>query len=160
MNEVNNFAWPVTTVGKYDYNALCKCIEENKEKLKRGKIVIFGAGIRGTSFSIWLSEKGYKDIVFTDNNDAKVGGYINEFPIISYKDVERMKEEINVIISVENGYSLMEQLEKSGFIKNENYFFIENHLNEEYIKTFSQKGNFIFKLPFFIFDNQLGILFV
>lgn len=40
MNEVNNFAWPVTTVGKYDYNALCKCIEENKEKLKRGKIVI------------------------------------------------------------------------------------------------------------------------
>ncbi len=142
MNEVNNFAWPVTTVGKYDYNALCKCIEENKEKLKRGKIVIFGAGIRGTSFSIWLSEKGYKDIVFTDNNDAKVGGYINEFPIISYKDVERMKEEINVIISVENGYSLMEQLEKSGFIKNENYFFIDNHLNEEYIKTFSQKGNF------------------
>ena len=142
MNEIRNFAWPVTTVGKYDYNALFECIERNEEKLKGKRIVIFGAGIRGTIFSIWLSVKGYKDIVFTDNNDMKVGGYINEFPIVPYEEIVRMKNEVNVIISVENGYSLMEQLEKSGFVKDENYFFVENHLNEEFVKNFSRKGNF------------------
>lgn len=140
--EMRNFAWPVTTVGKYDYIALNNCVEKYKEKLSKKKIVIFGAGIRGTSFSLWLSKMGYHNIVFTDNNEMKIGGCINEFPIISYQSVLDMKDEVVVIVSVENGYIIMEQLEKSGFVEEENAFFVENHLNEDYINEFQRQGDF------------------
>jgi hypothetical protein len=139
---IRNFAWPITTVGKYDYRALNECVEKYKGKFLGKKIVIFGAGIRGTSFSIWLSDMGYENIVFTDNNEMKIGGYINKFPILAYQDIIYMKDEIVVIVSVENGYVIMEQLEQSGFVKNENAFFIENHLNSDYVKEFSRKGDF------------------
>lgn len=142
MDEHKNFAWPVTTIGKYDYDALHMCIAEYREKFLNKRIVIFGAGIRGTSFSLMLKNEGYDDIVFTDNNEEKVGNFINEYPIIPYKEVEKLIGQAVVVISVENGYVLMEQLEKSGFVENENYFFIDNHLNEAFVKEFLRKGNF------------------
>ena len=136
MEKRINFAWPVTTLCKFDYEALKKCVEANKELLSKKKIVIFGAGIRGTAFSILLQKLGFDDIVFTDNNEQKTGGLINEFRIISYREVEKIKDEAVVIISVENGFSLKEQLERSGFIENVNYFYIESHLYDYYLTEF------------------------
>ena len=87
MEEAVNFAWPVTVLGQYDYNALSDCLEQYKNIVEQKEIVIFGAGIRGTIFSILLQQKGYTNLVFTDNNENKVGNFINEFPIISFSDV-------------------------------------------------------------------------
>lgn len=140
MNNDVNFAWPVTTLCKYDYKALKQCIEENASLFHDKEIVIFGAGIRGTAFSIMLEKFGYTNIVFTDNNPEKVGGYINEFRIIDYKEVEKEKEKLIVLISVENGFALKKQLEKSGFVENVNYFYVENHLYDLYIEEFSRRG--------------------
>lgn len=132
-----NFAWPVTTLCKFDYDALRKCVEANEEVLRQKQIVIFGAGIRGTSFSLLLQKFGFSDMVFTDNNKEKIGGNINDFPIIPYEEVETDKEHLVVIISVENGFSIKEQLEKSGFIENVNYFYVENHLYDIYMDKFN-----------------------
>lgn len=142
MGQVRNYAWPVTTLGKYDYDALFLCVKKYKEKFKNKTIVIFGAGIRGTSFSILLTQAGFEDIVFTDNNEMKVGGVINEFPIIPYAKVVEMKDDVVVLISVENGYNILEQLTQSGFKEYENCFFVENYLNDSYTKEFIRKGDY------------------
>ena len=134
-----NFAWPVTTLCKYDYEALRTCIKENEKLFKQKEIVIFGAGIRGTAFSLLLKKFGYNNIVFTDNNEKKVGAYINEFFIIPYSEVVEKKGNIIVLISVENGFVLKEQLEESGFAENIDYFYIESHLYEKYLEQFLDK---------------------
>ena len=139
MNEAKNFAWPVTTLCKYDYKALKEFVKENEPLFKSKQIVIFGAGIRGTSFSIFLQKIGYHNIVFTDNNEQKIGGYINEFPIISYEEMVKRKEEIVIIISVENGFSIMKQLEKDNFQEGVDFFYIENHLYDLYLKEFLEQ---------------------
>lgn len=141
MDKKCNYAWPVTTLAKYDYDVLMECINKNKEIFAKKKIVIFGAGIRGTSFSLLLKRMGYNDIYFTDNNLDKIGGYINEYPILHYDMIEMMKEEVVIIISVENGYSIKQQLEKSGFVEDVNYYFIENHIYENYLEEFSINDN-------------------
>ena len=131
-----NFAWPVTTMCKYDYNALHDFVKKNDGVLREKQIVIFGCGIRGTSFSIQLKKMGYSDFVFTDNNQSKVGGFINEFPIISYEKIKEHQGKVVIIISVEGGFPIVKQLEQDGFIENVDFFYIENHLYDNYVKTF------------------------
>lgn len=140
MEKVVNFAWPVTTLCKYDYKALKECVEENSTILRQTQIVIFGAGIRGTSFSILLQKFGYRNIIFTDNNSNKIGGFINEFPIVSYDEIKNRKD-IIVINSVENGFSINNQLKNDGFVENVNFFYIENHLYELYLQEFKKVIN-------------------
>lgn len=139
--EKKNYAWPITTLCKYDYFALQKCLDRNRNVFQDKKIVIMGAGIRGTSFAIMLKKFGYCNIIFSDNNEIKVGGVINEYPIVSYEEVvEHINEEV-VIISVENGFSIKQQLEQSGFVENQNFFYIENHLYDLYVNEFLSKQN-------------------
>lgn len=140
MNNELNFAWPVTTLCKYDYRALKECVEEHSKMFGQKQIVIFGAGIRGTAFSILLQKFGYDNIVFTDNNSDKIGGFINQFPIIRYEEVKNRKD-IVIINSVENGFSINEQLKNDGFVENIDYFYIENHLYELYLQEFQKTIN-------------------
>lgn len=134
--EKKNFAWPVTTMCKYDYLALCKFVEENDVILREKQIVIFGSGIRGTSFSVQLKRLGYENFVFTDNNKSKVGGFINEFPIISYDEIKKQRGQVVIIISVEGGFAITEQLKNDGFAENKDFFYIESHLYENYVRIF------------------------
>ena len=140
MEEVVNFAWPVTTLCKYDYKALKECVEENSVIFEQKQIVIFGAGIRGTSFSILLQKLGYNNIIFTDNNPKKIGGFINQFPILGYDEIKNRKD-IIVVNSVENGFSINDQLRSDGFVENNDYFYIENHLYELYLQEFKKVIN-------------------
>lgn len=136
MGTVKNYAWPVTTMCKYDYLALCEFAEDNGALLREKQIVIFGSGIRGTSFSIQLSRLGYTGFIFTDNNQSKVGGFINDFPIISYEEIKKRRGQVIVIISVEGGFAIAKQLERDGFTENVDFFYIESHLYENYVQAF------------------------
>lgn len=136
MDNKINFAWPVTTVCKYDLKAFESFLENYGELLKKKKIVIFGAGIRGTQYSLFLKLFGYNDILFTDNNIRKMGGCINEFPIVPVSKVIEMKEEVVILVSLENGNVICEQLNQLGFRENEQFFYIDNHLYEAYEDEF------------------------
>lgn len=136
MENRKNFAWPVTTVCKYDLKAFEEFIEEKASFLNGKKIIVFGAGIRGTQYSNFLKRFGYKDIVFTDNNITKVGGYINEFPIVSLDEVIDEKEKNVILISLENGAPIRNQLEELGLEEGRDFFYIDNHLYDEYEKQF------------------------
>ena len=140
MEEAVNFAWPVTVLGQYDYNALSDCLEQYRNIVEQKEIVIFGAGIRGTIFSILLQQKGYTNLVFTDNNENKVGNFINEFPIISFSDVCEKRKEVFIIVSAENGEGIKRQLENNGFQEGIGFALVENHVYEEFIEEFFSKS--------------------
>lgn len=139
MNEKQNFAWPVTTFAKYDYDVVKKWVEEYGSLLEEKQIVIFGAGIRGTLFLNFLQDFGYNDILFTDNNPVKVGGTVYKCPIVSYEEVVQKKEEVVVVVSIENATTVKEQLVKSGFVENQNFFYLESNLYKNFIDGFLEK---------------------
>ncbi len=139
MDNKKNFAWPVTTVCKYDLKAFEKFIEEKAYFLNGKKIIVFGAGIRGTQYSHFLKRFGYKDIVFTDNNITKIGGYINEFPIVSLNEALAEKEKNVILVSLENGESICNQLRELGLKEGRDFFYIDNHLYDEYEKKFMDR---------------------
>lgn len=135
MSSVRNFAWPVTIMQYEDYIALKDCIDKYKEVFDNKKIIIFGAGIRGSIFCKLMNEFGYTKICFCDNNPDKWGGYVNEYKIHS-PELICDRDNTIVIISIENGFEIEEQLEKKGYIKNKSYFNIESPIYSLYIKEF------------------------
>lgn len=141
MEGAVNFAWPVTVLGQYDYNALSDCLEQYRDIIEQKEIVIFGAGIRGTIFSILLQQKGYTKLIFTDNNESKVGNFINQFPIISFSDICEKRKDIFIIVSVENGSGIKKQLENAGFQEGIEFTLVENHVYEKFIEEFFSKRN-------------------
>ncbi len=134
MAESKNFAWPVTSVNREDYDALMDCV--NNHINERTKIAIFGAGIRGTEFSVVLKKKGYKNIFFVDNNPQKWGGRIHEFPIISPDELYGKRKEVKVIVSTEHGSEIEAQLSQNGFVKNKDYYTVQSNLYEKYMNEF------------------------
>lgn len=139
MKNAVNFAWPITVLGRYDYDALSDCLDKYRDIIEQKELVIFGAGIRGTIFSILLKQKGYTNLVFTDNNEGKVGSFINEFPIISFLDICEKRKNIFIIVSVENGKGIKKQLEDAGFQEGAEFTLVENHVYENFIEEFFSK---------------------
>lgn len=137
MEKKMNYAWPVTSVNKEDYDALMDWINAHKENL--GKLVVFGAGIRGTEFSIILEREGINDIVFVDNNEKKWGGYINEYPIVPPEYLKQLAKGDKVIISTEYFCDIDNQLSGYGLKKDEDYYVIKSDLYEKYMEEFRRK---------------------
>lgn len=139
MLEKRNFAWPVTTFPKYDYDMVQDWVKQYEELIQKKQIVIFGAGIRGTLFLKFLNELGYNNIIFVDNNPLKVGSTINGCPIVSFEEVRMYKSKIIVLISIENAAAVHLQLEQAGFVLGENFFYLESKLYENFANEFIDK---------------------
>ena len=104
MEQKINFAWPVTSSIKEEYVAFCEWMTAHKTMLESNEIAIWGAGIRGTEFSLFFKRTNYTKIFFVDSNKEKWGGYINEFPIVSPDTMrEKIKTgKVKILISAEN----------------------------------------------------------
>jgi hypothetical protein len=135
----SNYAWPVTAVSKNVYDCFSNAIKLNMGKIKNKKVVIFGAGIRGTLFSIMMHSHGIENFIFTDNNEEKWGGYINTYPIVSIEKALENKEDILIFITVENGVDIKKQLIMLGFIEDENFLLLDTNLYDIYMKQFNRK---------------------
>ncbi|MCT4543312.1 MAG: hypothetical protein N4A63_07205 [Vallitalea sp.] len=138
MTTKKNYAWPVTAVSKVVYDCFNNAIKKIKENNQNKNIVVFGAGIRGTLFSMMLEEAGIKDFVFSDNNEKKCGGYINEYPIIPLDEVLINIENKVIFITVENGRAICSQLSKYGLVENKQFFLLDPNLYSHYIKEFKK----------------------
>ena len=109
MEQKINFAWPVTSSSKEEYVAFCEWMTAHKTMLESNEIAIWGAGIRGTEFSLFFKRTNYTKIFFVDSNKEKWGGYINEFPIVS-PDTMREKIQtgkVKILISAENSKEIL-----------------------------------------------------
>lgn len=133
-----DFSWPVTSLDQTDYQAFCSWYEENKERLNTHRLVIWGAGIRGTIFSILLRERGLDRLTFVDSNPQKQGGHISDAPIISPEELEQLRAQENVIvlISPENSNEIQTKLESMGCQENIDYFLLESGEYRAYVKEF------------------------
>lgn len=139
MNETKqNFAWPVTSIDQADYEAFSRWFTQAKDYLHGCQLILWGAGIRGTMFSILLKERGFHNIKFVDSNPEKHGGFIDEFPILSPEDLEHMREhqEYLVLISPENSQGIQTYLTDKGYQKDTDYFVIESGQYPVYVEEF------------------------
>lgn len=131
-----NFAWPVTATSKDVYDYFLETIQQLTERLTGKKIAIFGAGIRGTLLSILLRQQGYEDIVFSDNNQEKWGGFINQYPIVRPDEIYQNISSYAVFVPVEGGTKIVEQLKQAGFVLQQNLFDLNISLYDFYMKEF------------------------
>lgn len=138
MSEKMNYAWPVTSIDQADYEAFSHWFEQVKDLLCGQQLILWGAGIRGTTFSILLKERGVHNIKFVDSNPEKHSGYIDEFPIISPEDLERMRghQEYLILISPENSQDIQTDLVNKGYQKDTDYFVIESGQYSVYVEEF------------------------
>lgn len=136
--EKQNFAWPVTSMEQADYEAFFQWYGQVKDCLKSNRLAIWGAGIRGTTFSLLLKEQGFYNIIFVDSNPQKQGGYIDEFPIISPLELVQRKEHENILllISPENSNEIQVELASKGYQKNRDYFLADSGEYAAYVKEF------------------------
>ena len=138
MNSVKNYAWPITAISKEDYNVILECIQKNQELFNNKTILIFGAGIRGAEIAVILEGEGYTNIEFTDNNQEKWGGVIDNYPIISVEQALAKRNEVVYLISVEEGEPIAEQLRQEGLIENKEFFFPKNDLYQRFTDEFKR----------------------
>lgn len=141
MENSVNFAWPVTSVDKGDYRAFCLWFNENEKMLREGQLIIWGAGIRGTGFAIFLKNRGYYNIVFVDSNSQKWDGYIDEFPIFPPEELEKRRargEKNKILISTENSKEIEAELERKGYCREKDFFIIQTHPYENYMAEFKR----------------------
>lgn len=136
-----NFAWPITAISKENYSAVMECVKANDDVFSTKKILIFGAGIRGAEISVILSGEGYKNIIFTDNNEQKWGGVIDNYPIISVAEALEMKKDSVFLVSVEEGNPICRQLEAEGLKENKDFFFPKPDLYDRFMKEFEREMN-------------------
>lgn len=136
--EKQNFAWPVTSMEQADYEAFFRWYGQVKDRLKSHRLAIWGAGIRGTTFSLLLKEQGFYNIIFVDSNPQKQGGYIDEFPIISPLELERRRENesILLLVSPENNNEIQAELADKGYKRNYDYFLSDSGEYAAYVEEF------------------------
>ena len=140
MEQRTNFAWPSTSINREDYEAFCDWFHKNEKMLRQCQLVIWGAGIRGTIFSLFLKRKNFNDIVFVDGNSEKWGGCVNEFPILSPKELEEQRASSNrvILVATENSADIEKELEEKKYCKGNDYFVIKTGLYDNYVKEFEQ----------------------
>lgn len=138
MKDVINYAWPVTSINKEDIDALFEWITKKKEEAYSKEIAIWGAGIRGTEFSILLKKKNIERIVFVDNNEQKWGGLINEFPIISPKELEEKMNigQTHILISTENSKEIEDALTTKGYRRDKDFSVVKSKIYSNYLNEF------------------------
>ena len=111
MEQKINFAWPVTSSSKEEYVAFCEWMTAHKTMLESNEIAIWGAGIRGTEFSLFFKRTNYTKIFFVDSK-------------------------VKILISAENSKEIEEFLEEDGYKKEEDFFTVRSNLYEKYVEEF------------------------
>lgn len=140
-NNKINFAWPVTSCNKEDYDAFSQYMQEHPSMFSHNRIAIWGAGIRGTEFSLFFERNHFRDIFFVDNNPEKWGGFINDYPIISpgQLDEKMNRGQVRILISTEESRDIEGQLTAKGYSRNRDFFTIKSGLYDKYMEEFERE---------------------
>ena len=137
MENIKDFTWPVSTMTEPEYREFSNMLLKNQEYIANKKIYIFGAGIRGNMFMMYLERHGHLIEGFIDNDMSKVGGWINQYPIISFEDIKKKNlEHLYIIVSIESYEDIKKQLQVINMSENKDFFFLESPLYKIYVKEF------------------------
>lgn len=137
---IKDFEYPEYMFDKNDCLLISNFLREKKQMLNGKKLVVFGAGIRGSVFAKWLNYYGFSDYIYCDNNQIKWGGSVGGHAIISPNELKAQYDDCIVLISVESG-ELVDEIEKQLSALN------------------FKKGKNLFSFPAKIYDNYLDLFF-
>ncbi len=137
MSIKKDFTWPVSSFAKAEYDFFCQEINGQKENMENKLLYIFGAGIRGCMFLKFFNTMGIEIVGFIDNDEEKWGGVIEKYSILSLEEVlKNDNSQKYIVISVENGTGIIEQLEKENLKVGKDFCHIESYLYETFEEQF------------------------
>lgn len=140
MKDVKDFTWPVSSFSKDEYDFFQKEIGIRKGYMKDKQIYIFGAGIRGCLFLKFFEMSETKIGGFIDNNKEKLKGHIEHYSISSLEEITSCHDkDYYIVISVENGEGIVDQLEKAGLKRDEDFCHIGSYLYDKFENRFFSK---------------------
>ncbi len=134
-----DFECPEYMLDKGELVLLQDFVEKNRKALEEKRLLIFGAGVRGSIFGLLLQNEGIKEFDYCDNNEIKWGGTIGSHSIISPKELQERVKEYIVLISVESRElaKVMEnQLCEMGFETDRNLFSLPSEIYDKYLNEF------------------------
>lgn len=139
MAEKMNYAWPVTSENAVVYNYFLQKIEKINPLLEDKRIVILGAGIRGCCLLNVLEARGFRNIVFADNNEEKQGNLIYHYDILSFEEARNYDKEQVFLIAPENAGKIKAQLEDAGLRENKDWFSFSVSAYDSYVEEYKRQ---------------------
>ena len=138
-----NYAWSVSAINRDDLTAFEKWYSVYENEYSDKEICIWGAGIRGTEFGVFLKWHDNDRFVYVDNNEEKWEGHIDGALIMSPQEgMQKVKSgEAIILISTENYQGIKNQLEDYGLEFNKDFFIAHNFEYENYVKEFNREAN-------------------
>lgn len=138
MCEKINFAWPVTSENALVYQYFQSEVVRLRDILAEGRIVIFGAGIRGCCLLHILKQHGFQKIVFCDNNLEKQGHLIHAYEICSLTDALSYRGRQVFLVSPENSGSMREQLIGAKLEEGRDWFSFDLSVYDAYLAEYQR----------------------
>ena len=133
MSEKINFAWVVTSDHANVYKQVLALVDKNIQLLEDKRLVVFGAGIRGCILLGILEKRGYKNIVFCDNNTQKQGHLINSYDILSLEEALKYTENQIFLIAPEDSESMRNQLRDAKLSENLDWISFDISVYDAYV---------------------------
>lgn len=134
-----DFEYPEYMYDRQDYILFQQFLSDNADILNNHKLVIFGAGIRGSIFGVFLTKFGFTNYEFSDNNQQKWGGLLGGHLIMSPAELAAQKSECVVLVSLESKELVQDieiQLEGMGFTRKKDLFSLPSDIYDLYLDEF------------------------
>lgn len=131
----NDFSWPVNGTSRENYEAFCSWIFQHEGAIKTRRLVIWGAGSRGSEFASLMLKTGFHDFLFVDSNPKIWSGQVCGADIIPPAELEQHRGKI-ILVSPENSGEIEKYLDEHDYQKNIDYFLIETKTDDAYVEEF------------------------
>jgi len=140
-----DFSWPVNGTSRRNYEVFYSWFAEHEDAIRVRRLVIWGAGSRGSVFASLMRRAGFHDFLFVDSNPKIWGGCACGADIIPPNELERHRGKV-ILVSPENSGEIELYLDQHGYRRNEDYFLIETDTDALYVEEFLRpykRGNLI-----------------
>ena len=129
-----------TTLQKSYYCFLEGFIKEHWNLLQESRVFVFGAGIRGSNLVLLLRSFQIEDVFFVDNSIQKQGKYIAGCKVLSFEEAKKYSGKHIFLCPIENGKSILEQLEETGRKENVDFFNLDFYFTD-YLDIINELSN-------------------
>ncbi len=130
--------WHLKTSEKELIDSFTKFISENRICFAGKQLHIWGASVRGTLLGMLLEKDGWNTFSYIDNDKRKWGKCIHGHIIISPEQVKD-NPDIYVIVPIEYGEEIREQLEDWGLQIHKSFSILQPGINEKFAEEFFRK---------------------
>ena len=116
----------------HEYDTIYKRIEEIKG------FYLFGAGDYGNQF-FHMIDKELPLISYIDNSPKKQGMHMNGLEICAFPEKKIAKEQAFILtVSQIQRMKMVDQLEEAGYVRNEDFFLIEEFISVYYVYKYNK----------------------